>query len=36
MGLLGAGGGGGNRQLGKCSETIHDAEFVEEDEKGQG
>ena len=36
MGLLGAGGGGASRQIGKGAETIHDAEFVEEDEKGQG
>ena len=34
MGLLGAGGAAGNRQLGKGAETIHDAEFVEEEEKG--
>jgi phage shock protein A len=32
MGLLRAGGGGA-RQLGKGAETIHDAEFVEEEEK---
>jgi phage shock protein A len=33
MGLLGAGGGA--RQLGRGGETIHDAEFVEEEDKGE-
>ena len=33
MGLLGAGGGA--RQIGRGGETIHDAEFVEVEEKGE-
>ena len=32
MGLLGAGGGGSARQIGAGNETVHDAEFVEDDE----
>jgi phage shock protein A len=38
MGLLGAGGAGGTRQLGKGGEDVHDAEVleVEKDEGGQG
>jgi phage shock protein A len=38
MGLLGAGGAGGTRQLGKGGEEVHDAEVleVEKDEGGQG
>ena len=32
MGLLGAGGGAGARQIGAGNETVHDAEFVEDDE----
>ncbi|MBA2627276.1 MAG: PspA/IM30 family protein [Gemmatimonadales bacterium] len=34
MGLLGAGGGAGTRQIGRGGETIHDAELVEDGDEG--